>query len=262
MSSLANITIAISSFLRQGYLRECLAFIEACLPECAVIVADDGDEAIDKTIHHWKGFRRSWIQMPFDSGLSSKRNATVRACESPLLLMFCDDFRADEECRDGVERMLEVLEQFPLIDVAAGRVDKRPYEAMLEYIPGEHIRETRAVIPHANDPSTCNGRPAWTQVDLAINYFLARTAKLRACPWPEEIRPIGGEHVAFYLDAKAKGYRTVLVHGCNVKTMTLGPEAQDPRYSAFRGRAYDLGHQAMKRRYNIKQYVGMAGDIS
>lgn len=278
MSTLADISIAIPSFLRLGYLFECLRHIMRNLPECQVIVADDSIEnpsvILDyQTIAHTapscvtiensvekKAF--PVLRLPFDSGLSAKRNAIVSACQTKYLLLFCDDFKADEECRAGVLRLGEVLDQWPDIALAAGRVDKKPYEAMLEYVPGSHIRETRVQIAHANDPSACNGRPAWTPVDLAINYFLARTEKLLACPWPEDIRPIGGEHCAFYLNAKMKGYRTVFVHGVNVKTLTLGAEAQDPRYPEMRSRAYATGHAAMKRHYNIEKFIGMAGDVS
>lgn len=262
MSQLSDITIAIPTFLRNGYCVACIKAVQEYLPECQVIVADDGD-AHGTFRHKWKGFKYSGIQLPFDSGLSIKRNAIVKACETSLVLMFCDDFKADEECRAGVLRMLEVLDQWPSIAVAAGRVDKRPYEATLEYVSGSHIRETRVDVGRAaNEQLTCNGRPSWLPVDLAVNYFLARTAMMRDCPWPEDIRPIGGEHVAFYLDAKMKGYTTVFVHGVNVRTMTLGPDAQDPRYPAMRARAYATGHAAMKKHYNIDKFIGMAGDVS
>lgn len=250
--NLADVTVGISSFLRPGYLSRCLESIAEHLPEVTVLVADDSDSDICAKIAG-----PGCIRMAFDSGLSAKRNALVARCTSDLFCLFCDDFKADEECRAGVLLLLEVLDKWPDIAIAAGRVDGRAYEAMLEYIPGQHIRETRVDVRQG-----LYGRPAWVPVDLAVNYFLARTAVMRDVPWPENIRPVGGEHVAFWLDAKMKGYKSVFVHGVNVKTMTLGPEAQDVRYPAMRARAYATGHIAMKRHYNILKFIGMAGDES
>jgi hypothetical protein len=270
-----DITIAVTTFMRPGYAFNCLAALLRDLPNCRVILADDsppldslngvpgigldGGIPPGEIVHKWKGFQHSGIYMPFDSGLAAKRNAIVRACETKYLLLFCDDFLMDEAGADGVERLYQVLEQWPQIAVAAGRVDNRPYEAWLEYVKGSHIRERRIVFSE---------KAEWFPVDLAVNYFMGRTEVMRRFPWPEEMK-IGGEHVCFFLDLKlareiegASDLDVVWVPDVNVKTMTLGPEAQDSRYDQYRARAFELGHAAMKRRYNIKTYVGMNGDIS
>jgi hypothetical protein len=44
VSTLHDVTILITSFLRPGYLRDCLAGIRRNLPECKVIVVDDGGD--------------------------------------------------------------------------------------------------------------------------------------------------------------------------------------------------------------------------
>lgn len=301
MSTLADISIAIPSFLRLGYLFECLRHIMRTLPECQVIVADDSIENPSVILDYQpiahifataplRQFLHTAscvtiensvekkvvpvLRLPFDSGLPAKRNAIVSACQTKYLLLFCDDFKADAECRAGVLRLIEVLDQWSYVALATGRVDNREYEASLDYSHGSFIREIRSRLPMGwNQPLTSNGRPAWHPIDLAANYFLARTEVLKQFPWPEEMK-IGGEHVCLFLDLKLadsrrdipSGYHSVTkvvsVAGVNVKTMTLGPEAKDPRYDAFRGRAYELGHAAMKRRYNIQQYIGMAGDVS
>lgn len=262
MSTLYDVTIAVTSFLRHGYVAKCIHSIREFLPECAVIIADDSGEPEPAVRYRWKGFQHNGIILPFDSGLSAKRNAIVRECSTKYLLLFCDDFKADQQCRLGVERMVEVLDRWPEIQVAAGRVDKRPYEAWLEYIPGHLIKERPIEFEYdANEPHTGLAIPPFP-IELASNYFLGRTEALQGCPWPEDIRPIGGEHVAFFLDAKIQGMRIVLVTGANVNTMTLGPEAQDPRYPAMRARAASTGHAAMKAHYNIRRYIGMNGDVS
>jgi hypothetical protein len=144
------------------------------------------------------------------------------------------------------------LDENPDVVVAGGRVDNRPYEGFLEYVPGQYIREirldTKFPVP-------------FIPVDLTINYFLGRTEVMKEFPWPEEMR-IGGEHVCFFLDLKQARRTVVWVPGVNISTLHLGQEAQDPRYDGYRRRAISLGHPLMKKRYDIKEYVGFAGDRS
>jgi hypothetical protein len=222
----------------------------ANLPECKLqIVADD---------HHIIkcGSEVANIVLPFDSGLAAKRNAGVEVCQTKYWLCGCDDFDfSTKEAREGVERMVKVLDENLNVDVAGGRVDGRAYEGWLEYIPGDCIREhpMKGIPPEGY----CVG------VDLTVNYFLARTEVLKQFPWPEEMK-IGGEHVCFFLDLKLAGKKVVWVPGVNVNTLHLGtgPDVQDPRYGGFRRRAVNLGHPLMKKRYNITRYIGFDGDVS
>lgn len=245
--SLESITVAVPSFLRFGYLATCLAQLRTHLPECRICVADDSG----LPPHVPTGVKL--ISLPFDSGLTVKRNAIVAATETPYLLLYCDDFATDERTRAGVEKLASILDSFPDVDVASGRVDNRPYEGYLEYVPGSHIREHRvANISEA----------PYTPVDLTVNYFLARVSRL--IPWDETIVPIGGEHGDWFLAMKEAGRKTVWVPGVNVDTLRLGsgPEVQDPRYWRLRARAYLAGHTVFKKKRNIQYYIDWEGNKS
>lgn len=259
MSALSDVTIGISSFLRAGYLAECLKAIDKHLPECGTLVVDDsGSYFLDHVKRGTFDQSRSYpiYTLPFDAGLSRKRNESVRRCRTKYFLLYCDDFKADEECRAGVERMIEVLDGRTEAAVAGGRVDSRPYECFLEYKPGEYIRELRPPsLPHLHG----NSLPA--RVDLTANYFLARTELIRDIPWEDRCR-IGGEHGLWFIRMKQAGRITLWVPGVNVKTIMLGASAKDPRYDEFRGRAYEQGHKVMKEILDIRFYRGMAGDVS
>ena len=255
---LSDITIAITSFLRFGYLAECLRQAKEHLPECRIVVADDS--GTPPPVPDDAGL----ISLPWDSGLTKKRNAIVRAATTPYVLLYCDDFATDADARAGVEKLLSVLENpaYP-VDVAGGRVDNQSYEGFLEYVKGSHIKETRLVLNGGSDLYNV-GLPGCFKVDLTVNYFLARTDVLREVPWDEEIAPIGGEHVQEFLDLKQAGKTVVWVPGANVNTLRLGAGAdvQDPRYGGFRRRAYSMGHTIMKKKYSIQRYVGFDGDVS
>ena len=247
MSSLADTTILITSFLRPGCLAQCIAGIAANLPECDCLVVDDGD--LDGE-HFFRLRPGRFISLPFDSGLPAKRNAGVNAATTNYVLLGCDDFVFDAKARLGVEFMIEELDLNPDLDLVGGRVDGRPYEGFLEYVPGEYIKETRL---EAVD--------YFHECDLTVNYFLARTEVLKNFPWPEEMK-IGGEHVCFFLDLKLAGRRVAWLKGANINTQPYDPSKQDPRYPEFRARARTLGHPLMKKRYGIKHYIGFEGDVS
>lgn len=246
MSSISDVTILVTSFLRPAYLATCMAGISKNLPECSLVVADDSDIEVPKPFGAplWK-----FVSLPFDSGLAAKRNAAVREIRTPYTLLGCDDFDfSPPAVRFGIMRLAYYLDTQDDIVLAGGRVDNRPYEGILEYVPGHYIKEYRLDVSRLNygDAATC---------DLTVNYFLARTDVLRKFPWPDAMK-IGGEHVCLFLDLKMARKKVVFVKGVNINTQSFDPEKQDPRYAEYRARARDLGHRLMMARYNIREYRG------
>ena len=248
MSDLRDITILITSFLRAGYLQKCLEGIVTNLPECKILIVDDSDGGF--IYPHVEGiYDDQFVALPFDSGLSAKRNAGVKAARTKYILLGCDDFDfSTRKARRGIEIMLYFLDVMNNVDVVGGRVNGNPYEGFLEYVPGEYIRETRLDTSFAAmeiDAAIC---------DLTVNYFLGRAEVMKQFPWPQEMK-IGGEHVCFFLDLKLAGRRVAWVNGANITTLKLGPEAQHPDYANYRARARTLGHPLMMKRYKIREYI-------
>lgn len=248
--SLQDVTICITSFLRPGYLLRALRDIKANLPECSVVIVDDGDV---KLTFPTEAGGSPLILMPFDSGLSAKRNEGVKATKTKYWLNGCDDFDfSTADARQGIEKLVKILDEHADVDVAGGRADNNPYEGYLEYKPGEFIREHRAEIP---------ALAKYVKVDLTVNYFLARTDKI--LDWDERMK-IGGEHGDWFLSMKDAGRKVVYVPGVNINTFHLDatPENIDPRYGRFRSRARGLGHKIFKEKRNIKDYIGFDGEKS
>lgn len=234
--SLYKVTILITSFLRPGYLADCLAGIKKNLPEVKVIVVDDGG-ATGKGV----------ISLPFDSGLSAKRNRGVEATKTGYLLMGSDDFDfSTVEARNGILKLLAVLETNPDVDIAGGHVDGNVYEGNLVVAPGQYIAQTKLNI-------TKNITPC----DLVVNYFLARTASIRPYPWDERMK-IGGEHGDWFLTLKDNGLKVVAVSDVNITSLPYDRTKEDPRYASFRGRAKDLGHRIFLRKRGISEFYGSA----
>jgi glycosyltransferase involved in cell wall biosynthesis len=245
---LSDITIVIPTFHRRGYLFDCLAGIRENLPECDVVVVSD-DGVIPQTANE--------IYLPYDSGLTAKRNAGVAQVQTRYTLIGSDDFCfSTDEAREGIIKMRKALGASEInigyeIDVLAGRVNDRNYEGTLEYVPGEYIKEHRTTTQDSS----------LVRVDIAANYFLARTCVLRAFPWDEAIRPVGGEHVDFFLDLKEAGVVVMFLPNVNVNQMEYDASKQDPRYKAFRRRALTTGHALMMKKRNITKYFSFDEEV-
>lgn len=233
-NDLSKVTILITSFLRPGYLAACLAGVKENLPECKVIVIDDGGLAGNEI-----------ISLPFDSGLSAKRNAGVKATTTPYLLMGTDDFDfSTADVREGIEKMAAVLDSTPSIDVAGGNVNGNTYEGNLIVVPGQYINQVRV----KQDPTGI------TPCDIVVNYFVARTESIRSILWDERMK-IGGEHGDWFLSLKAAGKKVVAVAGVNINTLPYDPSKEDPRYLDFRNRAEGLGHRIFLEKYGVSRFL-------
>jgi hypothetical protein len=235
---LSDVTILITTFLRPGYLKQCLRDISENLPECPVSVACD-DET---TPRDWDV---SWSQLPFDTGLTGKRNAAVNKTRTRYSLLGCDDFDfSTVDARMSILKMETFLDNNETVDVVVGRVNHREYEGYLQYIPGNYIKEQR-LLPQVQD--------APTRVDIGVNFFLARTDVLREIPWDETIRPIGGEHADWFLSMKEASKIVIYLPGANINTMEDNARWRHPDYVKYRRRAQE-GHELFLKKRGVKRY--------
>lgn len=244
---LTDVSILVTTFWRPGYLRECLKGIRANLPECEICVTSDDDLFTNAEGEYWD----NWNTLPFDSGLTAKRNAAVNLSTRKYSLLAADDFNfAPLYVREGIERMVATLDAHPEVDVVVGTYNNKKYEGYLEYVPGEYIAEHRKKSDEL--PIFLKPYPAW-KIDIGINYFLARTDVLREVPWDENIRPIGGEHGDWFLQMKRAGKTVVFVEGCKIEALEDRPEWRHLEYLSHRRRA-QYGHQIMLKKWGVKEY--------
>jgi hypothetical protein len=244
---LSDVTILVTTFLRPGFLRATLKDISANLPECKVSVASDDDDP---------AFPLSgvdWTVLPFDSGLTAKRNAAVSKATTKYALLGSDDYDFSKPfVREGIERMVVTLDDHPEVDVVVGTYNGMRYEGHLQFVPGEYIMEHR--LRPSQPPMFLKPYPGW-KIEMGINYFLARTEVLREVPWDERVRPIGGEHGDWFTDMKLANKVIVFVKDCNIEAKQA-PEGESwahPDYGKYRRRA-QMGHEAMLKKHGIKDY--------
>ncbi len=241
---LSDVTILVTTFMRPGYLQACLDSAAVNLTECMTVVACDDNEPHAGPVTRWH-------QLPFDSGLTAKRNAAVKMTTTKYALLASDDFNfSTPGIRSGILRMSEFLDKYPEVDAVVGRVNNKQYEGILVHVPGEYIKERRLYF--------VDDRPM--SIDIGINFFLARTDVLREIPWDESIRPIGGEHADWFLSMKEAHKKIVFMPGVNIWTFPYKAEWQHPDYKMYRWRAVE-GHELFLKKRGIKRYYGFDEEV-
>jgi hypothetical protein len=245
-----NLSIGIKTFLRDEQLFNTLHAIRTNLPGAQMIIADCGDMTEEKD-SYYAGLERDGhihIDLPFDSGFGVMSNSIVERTKRKFLLIGADDFDfAPTEVRQGIKRLERVLEEYPPVSIASGRVNNSPYEFhLIERQPGEWYERPLSAEEYWQSP--------FVYCDLTVNYSLIRMDHLNAAGirWDVPEPKIGGaEHAAFFLDCKKSGLKTVYVSGVGINEQKI---RNSPRYNLYRRRAQDPQRPCFIKR-KIKKYV-------
>lgn len=257
---LDRVCIMIKTFLRDGYLAACLKGIRSYLPEAKIVLVDDGREARDKIAYYAKlraeGDACVWL--PFDSGFGAKANAAIPECDREYVLIGSDDFDfAAPDAREGIVKLIDVLDSQPEIAVASGRVDSRPYEGFV-HRGSDFIREIP--LPMNDWLHTPKGT-AFKYCDLTVNYSLIRRSilGLDKVRWHAEWK-IGGDHFTFFDDVRKAGHKIAFVPGVNINQLPFVAHWQDSTYPMYRGRAKDALPSFFAAQ-KITCYIGFDGRV-
>jgi hypothetical protein len=228
-----------------------------------MIIVDDGDPSASK-FKLYKSLElrgHVCINLPFDSGFGAKSNVGATQCERPYLLIGSDDFDfRPASVREGILKLVDVLDD-GYADIASGRVANNPYEGYLQVVglnEGVVVAEER--IDYTLPPCLTTNGTAFHYCDLTVNYSLIRAEVLGfeegQIHWDDDVKIGGGEHGAFFYDAKLAQLRVAWVPGVNIEEQASKPT--DPRYGAMRGRARRPERPCFKRR-GISEYVMFGG---
>ena len=251
-----DIAIGIKTFLRDDHLFRCIESIHASLPDDAqIIVVDDGRiSEHKKTVYLEIGAYGHKVRtLDFDSGFGAKSNAMADMLDRKYILVASDDFDfRPTQVREGIERLQEVLDYFPEVSIASGRVGNRAYEFdLLETRPGEFVeveidRTTYDVF-----------RPWFTECDLTVNYSLIRAEVFEKVRWDNDTKIGGGEHASFFIDCMRAGLKTVWVPGVNINELQIRNSRE---YNSYRNRADSKERPCFQKR-GVKKYTLANGQI-
>ncbi|NXQ62306.1 B4GN1 acetylgalactosaminyltransferase, partial [Anthoscopus minutus] len=170
----ALVTVATKTFLRYDKLRGLIASIRRFYPSVTIVVADDSQRPEPLSGPHLEHYL-----MPFGKGWFAGRNLAVSQVTTKYVLWVDDDFIFTPRTR--LEKLVDVLERTSL-DLVGGAVREitgytTTYRQRLSVrgggAGGDCLR-TRPGFHHR-----LAGFPACVVTDGVVNFFLARTDKVR-----------------------------------------------------------------------------------
>ncbi|XP_006859663.1 PREDICTED: beta-1,4 N-acetylgalactosaminyltransferase 1 [Chrysochloris asiatica] len=201
----ALVTIATKTFLRYDRLRTLIASIRRFYPTVTVIIADDSEKP-----EQISGPYVEHYLMPFGKGWFAGRNLAVSQVTTKYVLWVDDDFVFTARTR--LERLVDVLERTPL-DLVGGAVREisgfaTTYRQLLSVEPGAPglgncLRQRRGFHHELV------GFPGCVVTDGVVNFFLARTDKVREVGFDPRLSRVA--HLEFFLD----GLGTLRVGSCS-----------------------------------------------
>nr|XP_015286601.1 PREDICTED: beta-1,4 N-acetylgalactosaminyltransferase 1 isoform X2 [Macaca fascicularis] len=190
----ALVTIATKTFLRYDRLRALITSIRRFYPTVTVVIADDSDKP-----ERVSGPYVEHYLMPFGKGWFAGRNLAVSQVTTKYVLWVDDDFVFTARTR--LERLVDVLERTPL-DLVGGAVREisgfaTTYRQLLSVEPGAPglgncLRQRRGFHHELV------GFPGCVVTDGVVNFFLARTDKVREVGFDPRLSRVA--HLEFFLD--------------------------------------------------------------
>ncbi len=232
-----NLTILITCFERPQCRDRLLESIKKYAPEYPVIVVDDSKEP-----NLVEGVTN--VRLPFDSGVSAKRNAGLLAVTTDYVFILEDDCIFNEET--DLTKALSFLEKSgaDMLGIKASGVDYCGTYAVTKTLDGFFIKCSRDAL---------SGDFGVFFYDFIPNIFVAKTVTLKQHPWDESLKM--GEHFAFFWK-----YRGQLRIGFTSEVKITHGHIATPSYSQFRSRAPEYVRDFM-RKNGIKRREDFHGVI-
>ena len=188
-----NVTFVYKSFERQKMAKRLYRNIQSFYPGASVIIADDSKKKLSL-----KGRNLTIIQLPFNSGLSYGLNKALENVKTPFLMRMDDDELLTR--RSKIEKELQFLQKHPEVDLVGFGVLQAPYcrstceSAKLYYGQSMNRAPKALLIPHMTPIDKEH-----IVVGKVPNIFLARTDKIKAIGYDDQIRMI--DHNEFFMRA-------------------------------------------------------------
>lgn len=212
-----NVTILIKSFMREECVVRLVESIRRRYKFIKIIVVDDSNLKMnfefDENIKTYN--------IPFDSGLSAGRNYGVNKIDTPYFILLDDDFIFTE--RTDLIKWFDIMKKSNL-DLLGGDVILDNKRTLFF---GNLIRNGTTLIYDSKTYFQCED---YKTCDIVLNFFIAKTKKIRECPWNEDLKL--AEHTAYFLH-----YKNVLKVGHTDKISILHQQERDDNYNEYRNRS-------------------------
>jgi hypothetical protein len=200
--SIDNVTAIVKTFKRYHLCQRLLDSASLYYPALKFIIVDDSEQipvlrlSSSSRLYH----------VGFDKGLSYGRNFALTKVKTPFFLLLDDDFVFTASTK--LESMLDILTSKP-VDILGGMVDINGVP--MNYFSNFHVEHDYLVQNPVNE-----GEQGPTYCDIVLNFFMARTAAVRAVGgWNARLKL--AEHTEFFMRAKSAGLRTAYSECCRIE---------------------------------------------
>uniref|UniRef100_A0A668RHX8 Glycosyltransferase 2-like domain-containing protein n=1 Tax=Oreochromis aureus TaxID=47969 RepID=A0A668RHX8_OREAU len=220
----SQVTIVTKTFLRYKQLRVLLDSIRKFYSNIKVIIADDSlepESVTGENIQHYI--------MPPAQGWFAGRNLAVSQVTTKYFLWVDDDFLFSEKTK--IEKLVEVMEAVPELDVVGGSVQGNTFHFSILYEEGD---ENEGGCLYRKSGGKFHPLPSYPQCHLAsgvVNFFLARTDAMQRVRFDPKLQRVA--HSEFFMD----GLGSLMVASCGDVTIDHQPktaENHNPTYNKFR----------------------------
>ncbi|XP_055079525.1 beta-1,4 N-acetylgalactosaminyltransferase 2-like isoform X2 [Periophthalmus magnuspinnatus] len=217
----SQVSITIKTFLRYDNLKELLSSIRRFYPNITVIIADDSiepEKITGENIHQYI--------MPPAQGWFAGRNLAVSQVTTKYFLWADDDFIFSQSTK--IEKMVEVMEAVPELDVVGGSVQGNTFHFSLEYDKGD---ETEGGCLYRKSHGRFHAIPGYPQCYLTsgvVNFFLARTDCIQKSRFDPLLKRVA--HSEFFMD----GLGSLMVASCSHVSIGHQPKKNSNQYNKFR----------------------------
>ncbi|XDV46128.1 hypothetical protein PO909_014078 [Leuciscus waleckii] len=227
------VTIATKTFLRYDKLQDLINSIRQFYPTIKIVIADDTRDPKPVTgpyIEHYI--------MPFGKGWFAGRNLAVSQVTTKYVLWADDDFIFTSSTK--LEKMVDILERTTL-DLVGGAVrEVTGYTATYRHIISTDAGDEEGDCLHIRTGfhHTIEGYSNCVVADAVINFFMARTEKIREVGFDPRLDRVG--HLAFFIDGLGSLHvgscdDVIISHASKIKAMLpWGQSETDKAYSKFR----------------------------
>jgi glycosyltransferase involved in cell wall biosynthesis len=256
------IGIIITTFLRDTLLSKSVqSVLENCTFPYKLIIVDQNPNDIKRNLYK----NDSYIELPYDSGLSKARNAGVLeakrlGCEYCIISADSITFGASFTNLKNILPILQEVEtnrkEWQGLDLLGFNLIGRPsWEARLELVKDSYFLldfdETKMSIDTYFIESEPN-KILVKNCDIVRNFFIVKTNKLLSCLWDENL--VMGEHEDWFYRFKQQGFKVGFTNSFEGKY--IGERTGE--FKTIRNKNWTKGINLLKKKYNLKTWVQYA----
>uniref|UniRef100_A0AAV2M4Y8 Glycosyltransferase 2-like domain-containing protein n=2 Tax=Knipowitschia caucasica TaxID=637954 RepID=A0AAV2M4Y8_KNICA len=235
----SQVTITVKTFLRYNQLNILLSSIRKFYPTMTVVIADDSLEP-----EKIQGDHIQHYIMPPSQGWFAGRNLAISQVTTKYFLWVDDDFLFTEETQ--IEKMLEIMEAVPRLDVVGGSVGSNRFPFTLHFEAGDEDEGGCLDARLNTKQQTLPGFPQCSLVNGVVNFFLARTDSAQRARFDPILKRVA--HPEFFMD----GLGSLMVASCGGPRIAhQSPSETDRRYAHFRHPNYT---EDMMLKYKLYYY--------